>query len=434
MGPLVASVVRPLTYSMERLNKKLTERYQQMMLAKLRKVTIAGSFALLAAASAWAQTATLQGEVKDQNGQPVKGAVIDLQRTDIKGHYSVKSDKKGHWLYTGLPGASTFDISCMIDGKAVDQVKGVKANYGDDNPPINFNSGRMAAAAAAQAQANQTGQASTDQERGMSKEQKEQYEASLKKNSEAIKKNKELNDTFSAGRAALTAAGGTTDPAQKKTNYQAAIDKFNAANQMDANQVAIWTSLAESYEGLGKVSTGDERTKALDQAAEAYKHSLTIQTKEPQSPQNQAAVYNQLGNIYGMEKKMPEAEEALNKAAQLDPAMAAKANFNMGANLVNGGQPDKATEFFKKATDADPNYAEAWYQYGSLQMMQGKVDPKTGQQTYPPDTATALKKYLELQPSGPHAQEASALLQALGEKVQTTVTIPSASSTKKKKP
>jgi hypothetical protein len=58
------------------------------------------------------------------------------------------------------------------------------------------------------------------------------------------------------------------------------------------------------------------------------------------------------------------------------------------------------------------------------------VDPKTGQQTYPPDTATALKKYLELQPSGPHAQEAQAMLSALGETVQTKYTAPGA---KKKK-
>jgi tetratricopeptide (TPR) repeat protein len=110
--------------------------------------------------------------------------------------------------------------------------------------------------------------------------------------------------------------------------------------------------------------------------------------------------------------------------------MAPKAYFNMGANLVNGGQPDKASEFFKKAADADPNYAEAWYQYGSLQMMQGKVDPKTGAQIYPPETATALKKYLDLQPSGPHAAEATAMLQAMGETVQTKVSVP---QSKKKK-
>jgi tetratricopeptide (TPR) repeat protein len=127
---------------------------------------------------------------------------------------------------------------------------------------------------------------------------------------------------------------------------------------------------------------------------------------------------------------MPEATEALQKAAQLDPQMAGKAYFNMGANLVNGGQSDKAADFFKKATDADPNYAEAWYQLGSLLMAKGTVDAKTGQQTYPPDTAPALQKYLQLQPTGPHAAEATAMLNAMGEKVQTNVTVPGA---KKKK-
>ncbi len=110
--------------------------------------------------------------------------------------------------------------------------------------------------------------------------------------------------------------------------------------------------------------------------------------------------------------------------------MAAKAYFNMGANLVNSGSADKASEFFKKATDADPNYAEAWYQLGSTSMMKGAVDPKSGKQSYPPETAPALQKYLELQPSGPHAQEATAMLSAMGEQVQTKVTVPGA---KKKK-
>ena len=34
--------------------------------------------------------------------------------------------------------------------------------------------------------------------------------------------------------------------------------------------------------------------------------------------------------------------------------MAAKAYFNLGANLVNSGQNDAAAEFFKKSIEADP--------------------------------------------------------------------------------
>jgi tetratricopeptide (TPR) repeat protein len=391
------------------------------MFADLRRSLALSGFVLLVACTAWAQTTTIEGDIKDQNGQPLKGAVIVLNRTDIKGHYQVKSDKKGHWLYTGLP-YGKYDIECQVDGKTMDKVSGVQSKYGDSTT-IDFDLRKVAAQQAAASPANQTGELSQEQAKGMTKEQKEQYEAQLKKNSETLKKNKALNDAFNTAQDTLKAAAAEPDKAKKMTDYQTAIDSLNKGAEVDPNQVAIWDTLGEAYAGLGDAQTGDDRNKSYEQAVAAYNKGLALKP-------DQAGVYNQIGNIYGKEKKMPEASDALSKAAQLDPAMAPKAYFNMGANLVNGGQPDKAAEFFKKATDADPNYAEAWYQYGSLQMMQGKVDPKTGAQTYPPDTATALKKYVELQPNGPHAQEAAAMLQAMGETVQIKVTNPAA---KKKK-
>jgi len=391
------------------------------MLAQLRRLLIVSGFTLFAAVSAWAQTTTIEGDVFDTNGQPLKGAVIVLDRTDIKGHYQVKSDKKGHWLYTGLP-FGTYDISCTVDGKVMDKVNSVKSKYGEPTE-VSFDLRKTAAAQQAQQQANANGQLTQEQARGMSKEQKDQYEAQMKKNEETIRKNKALNDAYNTGQDALKAAQGDADATKKAADYQTAIDSLNKAAGMDANQVAIWDSLGEAYYGLGMTQTGDARTKSLDSAVDAYKKGLAIKP-------DVAGVYIQMGNIYGAEKKIPEATDALNKAAQLDPSVAAKANFNLGATLVNSGQPDKASEFFKKATDADPNYAEAWYQYGSLQMMQGKVDPKTGAQTYPPETATALKKYLELEPTGKHAAEATAMLEAMGEKVQTNIHNPAATTKK----
>ena len=394
------------------------------MLAHLRRSLISGGFVLIAACTAWAQTTTILGEVKGPDGQPLKGAVIELNRTDIKGHYQVKSDKKGHWLYTGLP-YGKYDISCVVNGKVMDKVSGVQSKYGEDTT-VNFDLQKTAQQQAAQQQANATGELTQDQTRGMSKEQKEQYEAQMKQRAEAMKKNKALNDAFNAGQDAMKMAMADTDKTKQATDYQTAIDNFNKASQLDASQVAVWDSLGEAYAGLAKTKTGDEQTKDYDQAIAAYQKSLAIKPDD-------AAVYNQMGNIYGAEKKMPEATQALQKAAQLDPAMASKAYFNMGANLVNSGHPADAAEFFKKDTDADPNYAEAWYQYGSLLMMKGQVDPKTGKQTYPPDTSTALHKYLELQPNGPHAQEATAMLQAMGETVQTNIHNPNAPTTRKKK-
>jgi len=387
------------------------------MFAGLRHLLLTSGLALLVAGSAVAQTTMLQGDVKDQNGQPLKGAVIVLDRTDIKGHYQVKTDKKGHWLYMGLP-AGTYDISCSVSGQIMDKVSNVKSGYGD-NPPVNFDLRKVAAQKAETAKANANGQLTTEQEHAMTKEQREKYEAALKKNSEAIKHNKALDDANNAGQEALKAGAADTDKAKKATDYQAAVDAFTKGTQLDANQVVFWSGLGDAYYGLGNTQTGDDRTKSLDGAADAYKKAIALKPDE-------AGLYNQLGNVYGAERKIPEATEALNKAAQLDPTMAAKAYYNLGATLVNSGHADEAADFFKKAIDADPNYADANYQYGICLLGKATTDPKTGKVVPPPGTSEAFHKYLELQPNGPYAQSAKDMLAQLGDTVQTKITNPAA--------
>lgn len=391
------------------------------MFAGLRRSLSMSGFVILIACSAWAQTTTLEGDVKDQSGQPLKGAVIKLDRTDIKGHYQVKSDKKGHWLYTGLP-FGKYDVSCEVDGKVIDKVSGVQSKYGD-TVPVDFDLRKVAQQQAAATQANNTGQLTQEQSRGMSKEQKDQYEAQMKQRSEQMKKNTALNDAYNAGKTALTAAQADPDKAKKGAEFQTAVDNFKKASELDDKQEAVWAGLGDSYYGLGGTQTGDDKTKSFDAAVDAYKKVLVINP-------NEAAIYNQLGNIYGAEKKMPEATDALTKAAQLDPAMAAKAYYNMGANLVNGGNSEGAGDFFKKAIDADPNYADAHYQYGICLMSKAQVDTKSGKITPPAGTADQFQKYLELKPDGPNAQASKDMLASLGETVQTKVSIPSA---KKKK-
>ena len=135
------------------------------------------------------------------------------------------------------------------------------------------------------------------------------------------------------------------------------------------------------------------------------------------------ALYNQLGNVYGAEGKVAEAKEALTKAAQTDPQMSAKAYYNLGANLVNTGKSDEAADFFKKAIEADPNYADAHYQYGICLMAKAQVDA-SGKITPPEGTADQFQKYLELKPDGPFAQPSKDMLAQLGEKVNTQYKAP----------
>lgn len=379
------------------------------MLAQLRRLLLLPVIGLFFVTAVWAQVTTLEGSVKGTDGKPVKGAVIKLERTDIKGHYQVKSDKKGHWFYTGLP-LGTYNIACEIDGKTVDQVSGVKSKYGDSTT-VDFDAGRGQQQAAAMQQAAQTGELSKDQARGMTAEQKAALEKQLKERTDAIKKNKALNDEFNAGKAAMDAK-----------DYPTAEQHFSKAGEMDPSQIAIWDSLGDTYSADAKAKQAvADRNAAYEKAADAYKRALAIKPDD-------AGLYNQLGNIYGAENKIPEATEALTKAAQLDPQMAAKAYYNLGANLVNTGKSDEAATFFQKAIAADPNYADAHYQLGICLMAKAQVDA-AGKITPPEGTTDQFQKYLELKPDGPFAQSSKDMLTQLGGKVDTVYKAP---GTKKK--
>src|SRR3974390_2559117 len=117
---------------------------------KLRNLALAATGLALFVFTAMAQQGSMQGDVKDTDGKPLVGAMVKIDRTDIKAHYQVKSDKKGHYFHAGLP-YGTYTVSIEVDGK--DQVvqQGVPLRGGDPiNVPIDLS---QAAAAGQEAQA-----------------------------------------------------------------------------------------------------------------------------------------------------------------------------------------------------------------------------------------------------------------------------------------
>ena len=61
----------------------------------LQKLASLTALVALFTFSALAQTASLEGEVKGEDGKPLKDALIKLERKDIKGSYKVKTNKTG---------------------------------------------------------------------------------------------------------------------------------------------------------------------------------------------------------------------------------------------------------------------------------------------------------------------------------------------------
>src|ERR687883_243407 len=132
------------------------------MSTMFRNLSLSVATFLFLASASFAQTSSLEGDVKGEDGQPLKGALVKIDRKDIKGSYKVKTDKKGHYFHAGLP-LGTYNITLEVDGRDVDAVKNVRTRLGD---PIvnNFDLQKMKQKREAMTKAAESGQQLTKEQ------------------------------------------------------------------------------------------------------------------------------------------------------------------------------------------------------------------------------------------------------------------------------
>src|SRR5512138_1067050 len=365
------------------------------------KCVLSAAFVLLLfAGSAFGQMGAIQGKVIGEDGQPVQNAVVKIFRNDIKGKYQTKTNRRGEYFHAGLPaGRSTnYTVTLEIKGQDVDTVQNIVVPLGDP-AAVNFDLGLKKK----QAEALAAGNLTADQTRGLSGEQKEQLEKAMKERAAQLQKNKALSDAFNQGMEAM-----------KASQFQAAVDAFSKASELDPKQNAVWGQLAEAYSALAQQKTGAEQEALLAKAIEGFQKAMELKPDD-------AAYHNNYGLVLVRAKKINEAQAELEKAAQLDPANAGKYYYNMGAVMMNTGQMDAAGEAFKKAIATTPNYAPAWYQYGLYLLGKaqiapdGKIQPSEG-------TKEAFDSFLKLEPTGANADQARGIIASFDQAIVTNYT------------
>ncbi len=385
------------------------------MTKSLRKLALAAGFStlffLMFATGAMAQTSAIEGEVIGEDGQPLRGATVQITRTDIKGNYKVKTNKKGRFFHAGLP-LGVYDVSCEVGGNTVDQVRGVRLTLGE-NTQVNFDLQAIAKKREAMQQAASTGQMSAEVAQGLTPEQKEALKKQMEERQKAMAKNKELNDAFNVAMQAKEAK-----------QWDVAVQNFEKAGEIDPDQTVVWAQLADAAVQGSRTKTGAEKDVMLQKGLEAYEKVITMKPED-------AAFHNNYGLALAQAGKMDQAEAELNKAAELNPENAGQYFYNLGALLINTGNAQAATEAFKKATEIDPDYANAYYQYG-MQLLSQATLGDGGSMIAPPGTKEALQKYLELDPNGQFADGAQGALQALTATVETQYVDPNAQQKTKK--
>jgi len=368
----------------------------------------------LCASPAFAQeTGTVKGVCKDLEGKPIAGANVEWLNTNTGRKFDIKTNNKGEYFSLGMtPGKYT--VTLTKDGKEV-------FHYNNFNVALTENvlDFDMQKEQAAQAQ----GAGLTPEQL---KQAQEQQAKALKENATV----KNLNEKLAAAKTAADAG-----------DFDTAIAQVTEATQVDPTRDLLWAKLGDyNLTSAGKQTDSAEKTKRYEASITDYQKALDLKQKaveadpkkNPDSNKVLASFYNNLGKGYAQLGKTDDAVKAYNQAAQLDPAGAGMYYFNLGAILTNANVKNDsemrkaAVQAFEKAITADPTKADAYYWKGTNLI--GAATLQGDKMVAPDGTAEAFQKYLELQPTGPHAEEAKAMLQGLGAPVETSY------GTQKKKP
>ncbi len=353
------------------------------------------ALAMVAATSALAQVGSVRGKVIDANGQGVRDAMVYIERVGVRGNYKVKTNKRGNYFHAGLP-LGQYAVRLEIDGKQVYSINGYQVKLGEDKP-LDFDLGEIMR----ESQAASSGAGPTkEQLAAMSDAQRAAYEKALKARQQQISKNKKLNDAFNAGMEA-----------KRLEDFEIAVRHFKEAAELDAEQDVIWGNMAEALSGLVSKKTGAERDQVAEEAINAYRRAIALKP-DP-------AYHNNLGLLMVRLQRIDEGKQELETAAQLSPENAGTYYFNLGAVMVNTGNTEGAISAFTRATEVAPDFANAFYQLATV--LVGTAEMKEDGTVVPaPGTVEAYQKYLDLEPSGPYAASAQAMVQSLSGTLETT--------------
>ncbi|HUZ03991.1 MAG TPA: hypothetical protein VMU62_01440, partial [Acidobacteriaceae bacterium] len=156
-------------------------------------------------------------------------------------------------------------------------------------------------------------------------------------------------------------------------------------------------------------------------AATSYKKALDLlQAGKNPNEELIASVDNDLGGVYANTGKADLALASYDAAVKAQPTNTAMFYGNEAAVLFKAGQGDAAGAAADKAIAADPTKATPYYIKGWSLVQKAGVDPKTQKIVLPPGCADAYRKFLELSPSGPLADDARSILAAAGETIHSS--------------
>jgi tetratricopeptide (TPR) repeat protein len=279
----------------------------------LSRGVLAALFVAAVASGAAAQTGRVGGTVKDDAGQPLKGATITAENPNASpSSFTATTDDKGRFSIIGLrTGPWTF--TAQAPGFAPESGRMNVQTIGSPNPPLTF---------------------------------------TLKKGGPP---------------GAAGALGGLA--AKDLQADLAAADQFYNTQKWD-EAIAAYRAIMTKAPSLSvinlQIAAAYRNKKDYDSALVAYNDLLKA------DPSNEKAKVG-IGMTNLEKGDLPAAEETLSKAAE-GLSATREVFYNLGEVKFAKGQPDEAAKWYQKAVDTDPTWGKPLFKLALVALNKGDKD------------------------------------------------------------
>ncbi len=342
-----------------------------------------------AAPAAGATAAMIHGHAQDPLYQPIVNSKVEITTDGKTPLYTFTTDTNGDYKGTGIkPGTYSVLLMGQVKGKdgkmgegILDYQQNIKFAAGTDTQ-VDFDMSREA----------YVSKLPPDVQKKIAETRKSNA-AAMSENGKIKNVNKLIVDARTA---------------RKAGNFDQAIALDTQATQAKPDAGLTWYELGDSQLAAKKYAD----------AVTNYQKALQIMSadKAPK-PEVIAAANNNLGEALAQSGKPNDAVTAYEAAAKADPTQAGKYYQNEAIVLFKTGQADPAAAAADKAIAANPTQPIPYYIKGWALVQHATVDPKTNKILLPPGCADAYHKFLDMQPTGPLADDARSILEQAGETI-----------------
>jgi tetratricopeptide (TPR) repeat protein len=364
---------------------------------------------------------------------PLANAQIDVFRTDMAATFQTKTNKKGEFVFAGLPFTGTYVVAASHPTAAPNFVPGVKA--GREIPceiTVTPGNGKrltyeeIKGASGASRSASEGAPAPSAADKAKAEEIRKKNEEIDASNKKIAAANEIVARTFKTGNEALLAGNAAAKNKQSDEaiqKYTAAVAAYDEGLAADADQPAILTNKAvalkargvERYNSSVKLSDDAAKNAALQSAKDDFKAAAEASGKAASmikaqtAPTEAAEVQRYNANKYAAlvtyaesmrlfvtkaDQSKADAGEAAFKdyiAVETDPAKKAKAQLDLAQMLLDAGATDKALAEFKAILTTTPDSPDA-------NLGAGLALYATGDKTKFQEAANYLQKFVDVAP------------------------------------